>query len=137
MLQLVQYAVQCHCERPTTILCIEVIGKMSISTNNWICILASSATVERLFSTCGAIIRATRARLTAKTVEELLFKMENNAVSHLSTAALQELDFLENEELTVDSFIPIILLHTVAYALLKILNVCRAVAIFVRLDYIN
>jgi len=28
-------------------------------------------------------------------------------------------------------------LHTVAYALLKILNVCRAVAIFVRLDYIN
>jgi len=56
---------------------------------------------------------------------------------HLSTAALQELDFLENEGLIVDSFIPIILLHTVAYALLKILNVCKAVAIFVRLDYIN
>jgi len=53
----------------------------------------------------------------------------------LSAAALQELDFLENEGLTVDSFIPNILLHTVAYALLKILNVCRAVAIFVRLDY--
>ena len=72
--------------------------------------------------------------MTAKTVEALLFKMENNAASHLSTAALQELDFLENEGLTVDSFIPIIL---VAYALLKILNVCRSVAIFVRLDYIN
>ena len=57
------YIVQCHCERQTTILCIEVIGKMSISTNNWICIPAS---VERLFSTCGAIIRATRVRLTAK-----------------------------------------------------------------------
>ena len=53
-----------------------LIGQMSISTNNWICIPASSATVERLFSTCGAITRATRARLTAKTVEALLFKME-------------------------------------------------------------
>jgi len=54
----------------------------------------------------------------------------------LSTAAPQELDFLENEGLTVDSFIPITLLHTVAYALLKILNVYRAVAIFVRIEII-
>jgi len=58
----------------------------------------------------------------------------------LSTAALQELDFLENEGLTVDSFIPIILLHKVVYALIKkILKVAIAiaVAIFVRLDDIN
>jgi len=51
---------------------------MSIFTNYWICIPVSSATVKRLFSTCGVIIRATRARLMAKTVEALLFKMENN-----------------------------------------------------------
>ena len=37
---------------------------------------ASSAAVERLFSTGGALIRARRARLTAKTVESLLFRME-------------------------------------------------------------
>jgi len=33
------------------------------------------------------------------------------------------------EGLTVDSFIPVIILHTVAYALLKIMHVCRVVAI--------
>jgi len=31
------YVVQCHCERQTTILCIEVIGIMPISISNWIC----------------------------------------------------------------------------------------------------
>jgi len=30
-------------------------------------------------SMCGAIIRSRRARLSAKTVEALLFRMENNA----------------------------------------------------------
>jgi len=40
---------------------------------------------------------------------------------HLSTAALQELDFLQNEGLTVEYFIPIILflLHTVLMLCLK------------------
>jgi len=33
---------------------------------------------DGMLSTCGAIIRARRARLTATTVEALLFKMENN-----------------------------------------------------------
>jgi len=33
---------------------------------------------EGMLSTCGAIIRARRARLTATTVDALLFKMENN-----------------------------------------------------------
>jgi len=30
------------------------------------------------FSTCGAIIRSRRTRLSTKTMEALLFKMENN-----------------------------------------------------------
>ena len=57
--------VQCHCERQKTILCIEVIGKMSISTNNWICPSLTDMSKESY-------------RLTAKTVEALMFKMENN-----------------------------------------------------------
>lgn len=44
----------------------------------YLSIPASSACVERLFSVCGAIIRARRARLGAKTVEALLFHMERN-----------------------------------------------------------
>jgi len=40
---------------------------------------ASSASVERLFSTCGAIIRARRASLSARTVEALLLRMQSNA----------------------------------------------------------
>jgi len=54
------YVVQCHCKQQTTILCIEVIGKMSISTNNWICPSLTD------MSKGGQI------------VEALLFKMENN-----------------------------------------------------------
>ena len=112
------YVVQYHCERQTTILCIEVIGKMSISTNNWICPSLTD------MSKGGQI------------VEALLFKMENNTdYWQLDIWAQQhyKVKTLENEGLTVDSFIPIILLHTVAYALLKILNVCRAVAIFCKI----
>ena len=37
---------------------------------------ASSGSVERLFSVSGAIVRARRSRLTAKTVESLLLTME-------------------------------------------------------------
>ena len=48
------------------------------TTCRYLSIPASSATVKRLFSRCGAITRARRVRLTAKTVEALLFKMENN-----------------------------------------------------------
>ncbi len=47
----------------------------------YLSIPASSASVERLFSVCGAIIRARRARLSARTVEALLFHMEHDNMS--------------------------------------------------------
>ena len=49
---------------------------LSKLARKYLSIPASSASVERLFSVCGAIIRARRARLSANTVEALLFHME-------------------------------------------------------------
>jgi len=51
-------------------------AKSVLAICRYLSIPASLAAVERLFSTCGALIRARRARLTAKTVESLLFRME-------------------------------------------------------------
>ena len=49
---------------------------LSKLARKYLSIPASSASVERLFSVCGAIIHARRARLSANTVEALLFHMK-------------------------------------------------------------
>jgi len=58
----------------------------------------------------------------------------------VSTAAAATVRFLdtwkENKGLTVDTFIPIVILHTLAYAWCKILNFEYG-AILDGLDYIN
>ena len=119
------YVVQCYCERQTAILCIEVIGKMSISTNNWICTPLTTSIIRH----SGVSVLNVRSHHQSNEGQIDSQNCGGAAVQngeqqglltawHLSTAAPQELDFLENEGLTVDSFIPIILLHTVAYACL-------------------
>ena len=56
--------------------------------------LASSAAVERLFSTAGNILRPKRSSLTASNFEQLVLLKENNA---LFKAAIMEDDISSND----------------------------------------